>query len=358
MLVGPRHDFLHDLWQLVRNDDCYGQMGYPWFNPSDNLLLDFKVSGNDTTILTADMLTPANSPSSLIQKGITTSVSNIIGQVSVDWQRSQQPPSGKWLICGIKEQFPFITAHWTIDDSAVLFPYSHPHGKDEIRCIELFSGACGGWTAAARFISNHAGLNMRTLGIDNNHEAIASYAINHEATLITQIDALESTLASDHQHIALWGDIKDQTWWPIAAKWCPEVTTLSAPCQPWSSAGHEQGFAAEQGLLLAHGLSFVKKTRPPLVLLEQVPGFSKHPNHNQAMLILAGAGYQIKWTGVIDSAGIGAATRNRWLCIATLVGSDHCIMCLCSSGKLSPKQHHVPWGEFCIGMSRPFPICS
>lgn len=59
------------------------------------------------------------------------------------------------------------------------------------------------------------------------------------------------------------------------------------------------------------------------VTIEQVPGFCRHPHHDLALLQLRGAGYSIRWAGVIDPAGIGAATRKRWLCIATHNASDH-----------------------------------
>lgn len=166
MLAGPRHVDSAMFQSILHESDCYGQLGYELFRSSDNLVVDFTSEMNDEGIIQASQIAPANSSSQQIRQGLAPSIESDMGPVSIHWKREEAPPRGKRLIWGIKEQFPFETAHWTLDDSAKLFPYDQDHQTADIRMVELFSGACGGWTAAAQFLNRQDQIPIRTLGID------------------------------------------------------------------------------------------------------------------------------------------------------------------------------------------------
>jgi DNA (cytosine-5)-methyltransferase 1 len=110
--------------------------------------------------------------------------------------------------------------------------------------------------------------------------------------------------------------------------WRPDLLVGGAPCQPWSSAGHQKGLEDPRGQLIAHMLRLIDETSPRLVLFENVRGLvtAAGPNGVPGEVLrsiqqdLADMGYASR-VATLNAADYGAAQRRvRLLLMAT---SDH-----------------------------------
>ena len=110
-----------------------------------------------------------------------------------------------------------------------------------IHMIELLSGACGGWKVATQSKSRNTGIEFRTLAMDLDLDAALAYAIGFGVPLVSGKTWIDPALASVHKNLAVHADIAGDTWLGLASAWKPGLITISAPCQPWSSAGSASG---------------------------------------------------------------------------------------------------------------------
>lgn len=90
------------------------------------------------------------------------------------------------------------------------------------------------------------------------------------------------------------------------------------PCQPFSYAGHRQGFEETRGTLFFDILEIIKITEPKMILLENVKGLKSHANGRTLKVIessLRDLGYTIKWK-ILNSYDFGLPQyRERWYCV-------------------------------------------
>lgn len=94
-----------------------------------------------------------------------------------------------------------------------------------------------------------------------------------------------------------------------------------APCQPFSTysrSGRNSEYESQWPLVSAFG-RLVKKIKPDLVTMENVPQLADHPVFAQLLKSLAG--YK-KWWAIIECASIGVPqTRKRLVLLASRLGS-------------------------------------
>ena len=102
-----------------------------------------------------------------------------------------------------------------------------------------------------------------------------------------------------------------------------DVTLLAgcAPCQPFSTysrSGRNSEYESQWPLVSAFG-RLVKKLKPDLVTMENVPQLADHPVFEQLLKSLAG--YK-KWWAVVECTSIGIPqTRKRLVLLASRLGS-------------------------------------
>lgn len=102
-----------------------------------------------------------------------------------------------------------------------------------------------------------------------------------------------------------------------------DITLLAgcAPCQPFSTysrSGRNSEYESQWPLVSAFG-RLVKKLKPDLVTMENVPQLADHPVFEQ--LIKSLAGYK-KWWSVVECTSIGIPqTRKRLVLLASRLGS-------------------------------------
>jgi DNA (cytosine-5)-methyltransferase 1 len=101
-----------------------------------------------------------------------------------------------------------------------------------------------------------------------------------------------------------------------------DITLLAgcAPCQPFSTysrSGRNSGYESQWPLVSAFG-RLVKKLKPDLVTMENVPQLADHPVFDQLLKSLVG--YK-KWWAVVECTSIGIPqTRKRLVLLASRLG--------------------------------------
>lgn len=113
-----------------------------------------------------------------------------------------------------------------------------------------------------------------------------------------------------------------------SSAWRPSLLAGGPPCQPWSSAGLQKGFADSRGQLIGEMLRLADELRPRYVLMENVRGLltaaGPRGTHGEAIQILQSEwenlGFAVSW-GLVNAADYGAAQRRvRLVMIGT---ADH-----------------------------------
>jgi len=130
--------------------------------------------------------------------------------------------------------------------------------------------------------------------------------------------AASSVLAARWPGVPNLGDITAADW---AAVEPIDILTAGFPCQPFSSAGKRAGGGDERHLWPTGVLPAITALRPPLVVLENVPGLltiDKGAVFGQVLADLDELGYAISWT-TVGACKVGACHhRHRIFIAATL----------------------------------------
>ena len=93
------------------------------------------------------------------------------------------------------------------------------------------------------------------------------------------------------------------------------------PCQPFSTAGLNQGVLEERGLLVQHTLRYLDAKRPELVLLENVAGLLQTKKHRPllafVLVSLQESGYRT-WHKIVNSVDHGLPQHRPRLYIVAI----------------------------------------
>ena len=190
-----------------------------------------------------------------------------------------------------------------------------------IHTLHLFGGAWGGWSFAGQILSE-IGVEMISGAVELDFAAARTYAISHRCPLLTtgEDDPLPPlALHSFPEGWCLWADVMDSSWWEAAAVWGPEIVTISAPCPLWSGAAAQRGLHSLDGQLLFRSIALCKLLGPKLILIEQVAAFHAHPHRQWIQKALWFAGYQLRFSHVIELGDVTPVRRARWLGIAYFI---------------------------------------
>ena len=86
-----------------------------------------------------------------------------------------------------------------------------------------------------------------------------------------------------------------------------DLFVSGAPCQPWSTAGEQNGLDDLRGLVIFHSLEYVRCQRPRVVVLENVKGLTMGENKaifEKLINILKDLGYAVEWR-ILDTRDHG-----------------------------------------------------
>ncbi|CAE8593715.1 unnamed protein product, partial [Polarella glacialis] len=92
-----------------------------------------------------------------------------------------------------------------------------------------------------------------------------------------------------------------------------ELLTAGFPCQPFSALGEQQGLAESRGLLFLHICRLLRTKRPPLALLENVPGLLETDEGRALQAVLdelRASGYRVAYR-VYNSQSLLPQKRKR-----------------------------------------------
>lgn len=113
-----------------------------------------------------------------------------------------------------------------------------------------------------------------------------------------------------------------------STRWRPDLVAGGPPCQPWSSAGLQQGFSDPRGQLMHHFIRLVDELRPRFVLMENVRGLVTAIGPNgmpgEALRLIQSGLEDIGYAsivGTLNAADFGAAQRRVRLFL--VASSDH-----------------------------------
>ena len=229
--------------------------------------------------------------------------------------------NGPCYVMHAAQKFMVEGGQFAIDHESYIMPLTRLP-RSEIRCLELFSGAWGGWAFAGKVLGG-MGRKWSFGAVEIAHDLAKIYAVNHRCPLVPAHVRLDPYLLENLPGgFVLNGDVSYPGWWEAASRWAPDVISISAPCPPWSTASSQSGLGSAKGRLLVRALGVCKLLRPRVVLLEQVLGFASHPQKHLIMKVLHWAGYRVHWQGSLELNDHLPVRRPRWLAIAYRVHDE------------------------------------
>ncbi len=126
----------------------------------------------------------------------------------------------------------------------------------------------------------------------------------------------------------MWSDVNELDSAAVIAETVPEHQVLTAgfPCQPFSKAGEQLGFAHTlQGQLFFKVLDILKEKQPRRFILENVPNILRHKNGETLKTMLAelqAAGYDVAWRKYSPHEFGVPQVRERAYFVGSLDGLD------------------------------------
>ncbi|CAE6969160.1 ngoBIM [Symbiodinium sp. CCMP2592] len=183
-----------------------------------------------------------------------------------------------------------------------------------LEVAEIFSGGFAGWTQAI-YVLHQQGLPISTawtLDIDPDCSDMLRY---HHASWseVHNLEGLREVPQDATMHLCT--DINANWWLRVFQDRPVSVACVSAPCQPWSSAGSEQGLLSEDGRLLLRAADILGTFQVPFVLLEQVANFPLHPHFRTVMKAWDQAGYRIQWQASLNLLDVLPGQRVRFFIV-------------------------------------------
>ncbi|CAE7631381.1 unnamed protein product [Symbiodinium sp. CCMP2456] len=183
--------------------------------------------------------------------------------------------------------------------------------QEDVQVAELFCGGFAGWTQAAWSLSDQ-GVRVRTswlLDLDDETEAplkaqMPDLQIATSAREILDMDPADGP-------ILLQANIEHHWWHKIWSVAPPQIIVCSPPCQPWSDAGNGAGLSSADGRLLLLVASILRVVRTPVVCLEEVVGFAKHPDFPMVMQAWHAAGYRRVYETTLQLGEVAPTRRPR-----------------------------------------------
>eukprot|EP00438_Fugacium_kawagutii_P034155 Skav226363 [mRNA] locus=scaffold290:41300:46171:- [translate_table: standard] len=188
--------------------------------------------------------------------------------------------------------------------------------------VEQFCGGYGGWQFALRFLEEYGEIPWKTIALDNTLEAVVQFGLNHRFQILGDNRFLDGEFLHKFPTSTVVQTLIKDVNWQKAIQWIGlELWTMSSPCVSWSFAGSQKGFHTQDGMSLAEGLGQCRIFQPPLLLIEQVSGFPKHPQFGIFLRLLEWAGYEILVADTLDQCSLTPPRRARWLSLCVRKGT-------------------------------------
>ena len=217
---------------------------------------------------------------------------------------------------------------------SVIISQVNTGSPDIMNIAEFFTGRFRGWAQGA-YILHRLGITSSVRwGIEKDPSCFRTQEyIVHEQVVVRDVDELQHAATTTNLDVLILADVSTK-WWTRMFQYAPtNALTVSAPCQPWSTAARESGLQSESGRIMLRVADIAATFLPTVVMLEQVAGFASHEDFPSVMNIWDEAGYEICWKAVLE---LVPCNRNRLLMVLRLRGSG-------------PRALPAPFGWECRG---------
>ncbi|CAE7355188.1 unnamed protein product [Symbiodinium sp. CCMP2592] len=222
--------------------------------------------------------------------------------------------------------FKVLQSQVHVNHEDFMLDCSHPHTTvictavletgAAISMAEIFSGGFSGWSQAA-YVMHRGGTPIHTswsLDVDPECEAMLRLQ-NPGLHCIWQTSELEDILDDTPAGVHVCTNVHSEWWLRMFAIRPVHIIAVSPPCQPWSTAGSGAGLQSEDGMLMLRIVDILGAVQVPVVALEQVGGFLKHPHAPTVLSAWSEVGYSIAWQATIDLLDVLPCSRSRTLII-------------------------------------------
>ena len=193
---------------------------------------------------------------------------------------------------------------------------------ETVQMAELFCGGFNGFAQAA-FVLNRCSVPIHARwSLDVDEACDRMIKCRAPATdFIRSPPDFEAAMQRQEATVHMSADIT-WNWWMRGFLHMPvQLVAASPPCQPWSSAGSESGLESLDGKLMLRLIDAVSAADIPVVVLEQVAGFVKHPHYPVVMKAWALANYEIKWQETLNLLDVLPCQRVRHICVFARPGT-------------------------------------
>ena len=182
---------------------------------------------------------------------------------------------------------------------------------EALQVAEVFAGGFAGWSRAIAALR------------DGGVPLHVSWLLERDPSCWPVLQAMDSSLAlaetaadivpsSASGSLLIAADFRD-VWWRRAFHLRPvDLAVISPPCQPWSQAGRSQGLHSPDGVLLLEVIEVLRVTEVPVVIFEEVDGFSRHRHFPVFYSAMRSAGYICCWRAPLQLAEVCPASRKRY----------------------------------------------
>eukprot|EP00438_Fugacium_kawagutii_P003185 Skav218030 [mRNA] locus=scaffold214:306450:311011:+ [translate_table: standard] len=280
--------------------DQWGVHGSHATNFADRLRVEMKVESLDDGVVIAAPLHPSVPCPS----------------VTCDFQ----PWVLQYMACGMNFtllDFDIVEVDGIIHMKAIkgeLMPILHPRG-DGCVFAEAFAGI-GGWT----FGLHACGASVAMM-VEIDRITADACAESHQCILLEVNEALELVKGGDiPTPCVIIGDVRNPLIHVIAG--CLNIGgwLASPPCPPWSTATHQPGLWVPDGALFIQFLWTMGLSRTKCLLLENVPGLSKHQHFQCICNTIKECGMNMVLADVRRVIPVLPIIRQRWM--ATCIRND------------------------------------
>ena len=300
---------------LVTTFDTYGSTGCTIKERTNLLVQSIEQTSNPTVFHGLVEVAPGISFHGLMSSQLDFDASQTLDSFRFLWDVRQSLPTTKFWLLDVIDDVSTNQTDFCIDSDTIILPFP-PRADGQLRCLELFSGGYGGWHFAMDIIKQHCGFGFRVVALDSDLEACRTYALTHEAKLISGNRKLPSDMLDQFsEHCVIHADITSRVWLSPVVRWRPHLVFVSAPCPPWSTAGLHKGLQCHEGLLFPEAILICKWLQPQMILVEQVSGFAHHHDKHWILKTFNAAGYRLVWAKTIDIRGVCPTFRSRWLAL-------------------------------------------
>ena len=111
--------------------------------------------------------------------------------------------------------------------------------------IEQFSGAYGGWSFAKEFLQQHGiakTKGMCTIAVEQDLPSAVQFALNHGHSILGDSQHIPANFVFNNPKDYVFVSKIQDFQWRKQIEWLPiDLWSISAPCQSWSTASHQQG---------------------------------------------------------------------------------------------------------------------